>query len=188
MQENLSYNKKQLKQRPTIRQISEQFLNNDLRMQLEPFLLYIEENKFPFTLTRCNTYESKYKTKSVFRVEIALGQSCVQDTYAIKVFTADDRNHFNNQKELIQDKLNQYLNNLDEKMVDYYVSHQSLCRGCGKCKPGVKLDILGKTYSALCACDMYVMRVTNPDEADFEMIKKFIAARRQYILDNAYAK
>ena len=64
----------------------------------------------------------------------------------------------------------------------------ALCRGGGKCKLGVQLDILGKTYSALCACDLYVMRVTNPDEADFEMIKKFIAARRQSILDNAYSK
>lgn len=73
-------------------------------------------------------------------------------------------------------------------MAEYYVSHQSLCRGCGKGKPGVKLDILGKTYSTLCACGMYVMRVTNPGEAGFEMIKKFIAARRQYMLDHAYAK
>ena len=115
-------------------------------------------------------------------------QACVKDTYAIKVFTADERNHFNNQAERIQDKLNRYLNNLDEEMVDYPVSHQALFRGGGKCKLGVQLDILGKTYSALCACVLYVMRVTNPDEADFEMIKKFIAARRQSILDNAYSK
>jgi len=188
MQENLSYNKQQLKERPAIRQIAGEFLNDDLRAQLEPFLLYIEENKMPFTLARCNTYESKYKAKSVFRVEIALGQACVKDTYAVKVFTADDRNHFGNQTELIQEKLNRYLTGLGEELSDYYISHQSLCRGCGKCRPGVKLDILGKTYTGLCACDMYVMRVINPGERDYEMIKKFIAARRQHILESASAK
>ena len=30
--------------------------------------------------------------------------------------------------------------------------------------------------------------IQSSDEADFEMIKKFIAARRQSILDNAYSK
>lgn len=186
--QNLSYNKRQIKERPSIRQIAEQFLSDDLQSQLEPFLLYIEENNMPFSLARCNTFESKYKSKVVFRVEIALGQACVRDTYAIKVFTANDKNHFKNPKEVIQDKLNLYLKNSDGEMADYFVHHMSFCRGCGKCSPGVSLDILGKTYKGLCACDMYVMRVTNPSASDYDMIKKFISARRKFILEESIAK
>jgi hypothetical protein len=188
MQNNLSYNKQQLKERPPIRQIAERFLNEGLRARLESFLRYIEENKMPFTLARCNTYESKFKSKSVFRVEIALGQACVPNTYAVKVFTADDKNLSGNQPELVQEKLNAYLGDLGEEMAEYYVRHQSRCRGCGKCRPGISLDILGETYSGLCACDMYVMRVTNPDEADYEMVKRFIAARKRHILESSSAK
>lgn len=189
---DLSYNKRQQKERPSIRQIAQEFLSEELQAQLEPFLRYIEEKKFPFSLARCNTYESKYKGRPVFRVEIALGQACVRDTYAVKVFTAADKTHFREQKaqrennlehykEQIENNLECYLDNLALDMAEYYLAHQSYCRGCGKCRPGVTLAIRGKAYLSLCASDMYVMRVTNPSESDFEMIKRFIDARRQYI-------
>ncbi len=176
----LSYNKQQQKERPAVRQLAEQFLNEELRGQLEPFLGYIEENKFPFSLARCNTYESKYKSKVVFRLEIAQGQACKHDVYAVKAFTADDRTHFRDRAE-VQEKLEAYLNGLDDDMKEYYLAHQIRCRGCGKCKPGVELDILGRRYKSLCASNMYVMQVTNPSESDYEMIKRFIAARREHI-------
>lgn len=190
MEKPLSYNKRQVKERPSMRQIAGQFLNDELQAQLEPFLCYIEENKMPFSLTRCNTYESRLKGKSVFRVEIGLGQACAKDIYAVKVYTAvDDRNHYGHQTELIQENLNAYLDRLDEDMVDYYLNHQSYCRGCGKCKPGIQLkNIRGKTYSALCECDVFVLRVNNPTEADYEMIKRFIEVRKQFILERLPAK
>ena len=186
--QDLSYNKRQQKERPSIRQIAAQFLRTEQQTQMEPFLQYIEENKLPFSLARCNTFESRYKSKCVFRVEIALGQACIKDIYSVKVFTADDRNHFKNPKEPIEEKLNHYLNHAGDEMADYYVQHMWYCRGCGKCRPGVSLTIREKTYAGLCACDMYVMRVTNPSENDYEMIKKFISARRRWIAEEASAK
>lgn len=181
---DLSYNKRQQKERPLIRQIAQEFLKEELQAQLEPFLRYIEEKRFPFSLARCNTYESKYKGSPVFRVEIALGQACVRDTYAVKIFTVADKTHFREPKEQIEENLERYLASLGPDMAEYYLARQSYCRGCGKCKPGVTLAIRGKEYPSLCACDMYVMRVTNPSESDFEMIKRFIDARRQYISQN----
>ena len=52
--QDLSYNKRQQKERPSIRQIAAQFLRTEQQTQMEPFLQYIEENKLPFSLARCN--------------------------------------------------------------------------------------------------------------------------------------
>ena len=46
---------------------------------------------------------------------------------------------------------------------------------------GVTLDLLGQKYPAVCACDMYALRVVNPSEEDYEVIKSFISIRREYI-------
>lgn len=185
MEKELSYNKRQLKERPAIRQIAEQFLNEDLRKQLEPFIQYIEENKIPFSLGRCNTYESKYKTKLVFRVEIANGQACQKDIYKVKVYIADF--NFNDKDTMIdrQNKLDCYLNKIGKEMTDYYLTHLPQCRGCSKCKPGITMDILGITKSGICVSDMSAMYVINPNDEDFAMIKRFIEARKQYILGNS---
>lgn len=184
---SLSYTKQQIKDRPNIRQVAEQFLNDNLRSQLENFLQYIKENKMPLSLCRSNTYESKFKTNTVFRIEIALGQACQKDIYSIIVYTDDNPCHYHEEKrDIIQNQMNEYLTTLEnDDMVNYFVTHLPRCRGCGKCKPGITLDILGKSCPAVCACDMYAMRVVNPDETDYMMIKEFIYARKQHILKNA---
>ena len=153
MEKTLSYNKTQLKERPTIRKIAEQFLNEKLRAQLEMFLQYTEQNKMPLSLCRCNTFQSNYKGNTVFRIEIANGQACQPDTYAIRVYTADNPCHYREEnKESIQNSLNTYLLKLDVSMRDYFFEHLPRCRGCGKCKPGVALEVLGKRKSGICAC------------------------------------
>ena len=189
-EKKLSYNKQQLKERPTIRQIAERFLNDNLRSQLESFLYYIEENEMPLSLARCNTYQSNFKGKTVFRIEIANGQACRKDVYAIRVYTADDPDFYRSEENrvIIQNKLNHYLLPLENDMADYFINHLPRCRGCGKCKPGKTLEILGQTRSAVCACDMYAMRVNNPGEDDYSMIKKFISARKQHILNKGADK
>jgi|GEM_PF-5357235 len=179
----LSYTKQQIKERPKTRQVAEQFLNNDLSGQLETFLQYIEENKMPLSLCRANTYESKYKGKVVFRVEIALGQACRKDTYAIKVYTADNPTHFREkERETIQNQLNNYLTQFRNEMADCFINYLPRCRGCGKCKPGVKLEVLDKTQSGVCACDIYALRFTNPSVSEYALVKELISARRQHII------
>lgn len=184
-EKQLSYNKRQLKERPKIRQVAEQFLNDDLRGQLEAFLQYIEENKMPLSLCRANTYESKYKSKVVFRIEIALGQACAKNIYVLKVYTADDPIHFREEKRTdIQDSINRYLTQFENNMVEKFVSHLPHCRGCGKCRPGVQLEVLDKPQPGICACDIYALRFTNPSEADFMIIKEFISARKKHIFES----
>jgi hypothetical protein len=181
--ENLSYNKRQLKERPTIRQIAEQFLNDELRAQLEVFLQYIEGAKMPLSLNRCNTYQSNYKGKPMFRIEIANGQACQRDIYAVKVYAANDGAHFRDEtKTNMEDAFTAYTSQLDDDMKDYFLSHFYRCRGCGKCRPGAKMSLFDKEYTALCACNVLVLRVDNPSADDYEMIKRLIAARKDYIL------
>ena len=185
MQENvLSYNKKQLKERPPIRQVSSQFLNENLQIQLEAFLQYIEENKMPLSLARCNTYQSNFKSKTVFRIEIAGGQACMRDVYAVRVYTAGDPGFYSADNTVAQNEINAYLALLGNEMADYFIKHLPICHGCGKCKPGVKLEILGQSIVGVCACDKYAMRVYNPSETDYMMIKEFITARKQHILQD----
>ncbi|MDR0272297.1 MAG: hypothetical protein LBI27_03145 [Clostridiales bacterium] len=181
MPEKLSYNKIQLKERPSIRKIAAQFLNDGLLAQLEPFLQYVEENKMPFSLGRCNTYESKYKTKLVFRVEIANGQACTADTYAVKVYTVEASHFREENREAVKKQLNDYLSHLEDGMADYFIRNVAHCRGCGKCKPGTKVEILGQ-QKTVCSCDICTLKVINPDETDYVMIKKFIDARKNFIL------
>ena len=184
----LSYNKQFQKERPAIRTIAARFMNEALCVQLEAFLLCLEESKMPLSIARCNTYQSNFKGKIVFRIEIANGQGCSKDTYCVKVYTADDPCHFREDNRYdIQNKLEEYLSNLSYDMLDYSVKHLPRCRGCGKCKPGVKLDVLGNSFPGICACDMYAVRFNNPNESDYEMIKKLIAARRQYIIESKSA-
>jgi len=181
----LSYNKRFQQERPDIRTLAARFMNEMLCSQLESFVQYIEQNKMPLSIARCNTWQSNFKGKAVFRIEIANGQACMNDIYGIKIYTAGDPEHYRAEnRSIIQANLEQYLTSLESDMADYFKSHLPRCRGCGKCKPGVVLELFGRTHSAVCACYMYEMRVNNPDEVDYEMIKKFIDARKQFIIES----
>jgi hypothetical protein len=185
----LSYNKQFQKERPAIRTLATRFMGETLCAQLEPFLQYIEENKMPLSIFQCNTYQSSFKGKSVFRIEIANGQACMKDIYAVKVYTADNPCHYREENRLVvQDSIEQYLTSLENDMKDYFLNHLPRCRGCGKCKPGVNLEFFGQTYKTICACDMFTMRVNNPSEADYVMIQKFIDARKHFILQTTQKK
>jgi len=186
MSEPLSYNKQFQKERPDIRTLASRFMNETLCTQLELFLLYIEENKMPLSITRCNTYQSNFKGKIVFRIEIANGQACMRDKYAVRVYTAGDPGFYSDDNTVTQNEINEYLTPLGDEMADYFIKHLPRCRGCGKCKPGVKLEVLGQSIAGVCACDKYAMRVNNPGETDYVMIKKFIASRKQFILQNGF--
>ena len=185
----LSYNKQFQKERPAIRTIAARFMNETLCAQLESFLQYIDKNKMPLSIALCNTYQSNFKGNTVFRIEIANGQACMSDTYAVKVYTADNPCHYREEnKATIQISIEQYLTPLGNDMTDYFMSHLPRCRSCGKCKPGVNLEFFGQIYPAVCACDMFAMRINNPNEADYVMISKFIDARKQFLLQTAQKK
>ena len=181
-EKQLTYWQKQLKERPSIRQLSEQFLNDDLYSQLEEFLQYIEKNKMPLSLCRCNTYESKFKGKTVFRIVIANGEMGQKDKYAIKIRTVRNSHFSEDRRNEIQNSLNDYFSRLESNLSEYAVNHLSKCRGTCPCRPGIKLDILGKSYSGVCFSDISFIRINNPNEADYMIINKLIDIRRQNIL------
>jgi len=157
-------------------------LNEDLRSQLEKFLRYTEEKKMPLSLCRCNAYESKLKGETVFRIVIANGESCKKDIYAIKIFTVKNLHFSEDRRDEIQNDLNNYFSQLENNLSEYSVNHLSRCRSTCSCKPGIKLDILGKSYSGICCNDMSFIRINNPNEKDYTIIKKLIDIRKQNIL------
>jgi len=185
MQKQLTYWQKQRKERPSIKQLSEQFLNDDLRLQLEAFLQYTEKNKMTLSLCSCNTYENKFKGQIVFRIIIDVGDGCRKDKYSIKIFTVNHSHFSENKRDVIQKDLSDNFTRLKDDLSEYAVNHLSKCRGTCSCKPGIKLDIFGKSYKGVCCNDINFIRIDNPTETDYLKIKDLIDIRKQNIIDNA---
>lgn len=57
----------------------------------------------------------------------------------------------------------------------------TFCHGCGSCKPGLDMTILGKAYHN--ACYNPVIQLVNPDDLQLDLACKLVMLRRKAIAE-----
>ncbi len=108
-----------------------------------------------------NSYNLSYKGRRVCIIKIG------ENSYQIWLNTQ------------YNEDFNEYFQEEDDSTKDYLLSKIIYCFGCGSCKPGLDIDILGVEIKN--ACFNPIIRMENPDAVHLELAKKLVLLRRKAI-------
>jgi len=115
--------------------------------------------------THTNNWNCTYKGKRVASYQLGGGGQMILNRLVIRVSVK-------------KNELNDFLMSLSDEMSEEFINGMR-CHGCGGCKPGKKIEILGKQQIVCYRTDY--CRV-NPTTEQFRWIEQFIHARRKHII------
>lgn len=115
----------QRKEKPSILKIAEKHLVGQAKEQLLDFVSFLKENNMSPQWGSTNSYNLSYKGRRVCIIKIA------ENSYQIWLNTQ------------YNEDFNEYFQEEDDRTKDYLLSKIIYCFGCGSCKPGLDIDILG---------------------------------------------
>ena len=153
----------------TIEECCNHFLTDTtLKNGMMDLLLFFKELKMKPSWYHTNSYKCDYKKKRI--IMINMGE---ENWVRFRVNTTNG---------WYQDsgKLDNYLQNLPTEAKNDYVKHLYKCYACHTCAPGYSIELLGELHENICK-NSFVYSIDNPTPEQFEFVKRFIIAQREYI-------
>jgi len=157
----MSEYQEQKKTKPSIEEIIDKYLQADEKKNVLRFVSFLRENKMAPQWGSTNSYNVSYKNRRVCIVKIN------ESGFHIWVNTQYNEDFCN------------YLSEESYVVKAYLLSTITYCFGCGSCKPGLDIEILGEQFKG--ACYNPVIRMENPDEEKIELAQKLVLLRKQAI-------
>ena len=164
----MSEYQEQKKTKPSIEESIEKYLQSNKRDNAIRFVSFLRENKMAPQWGSTNSYNVSYKNRRVCIVKIN------ESGFHIWVNTQynEDFNHcFSEESDAVK---------------SYLVASIIYCFGCGSCKPGIDIEILGRQIKG--ACFNPVIRMENPSEEKIILAQKLILLRKQAIKEGKAPK
>ena len=158
----------QKKEKPAIYDVIDKCLVGKAKDDLLGFVSFLKENRMTPQWGSTNSYNLSYKSRRVCIIKIA------DNSYQIWLNTQ------------YNEDFNEYFKNENGIIKEFLLSKVVYCFGCGSCKPGLDIDILGVALKN--ACFNPVIRMENPDDARLELAKKLVLLRRKAIYDGKAPK
>ena len=153
----------QKKAKPTIDELINELLDGEIKQSALSFLAFLTQNKMKPSWGAINSFNLSYKGKRVCIIKIN------KDCLDIRCNT-----QYNND-------FNECFADADSDIKKLLLDSITYCFGCGTCKPGLDVTILGKELKS--ACFNPVIRFENPDASQLECAKKLVMLRRKAIAD-----
>lgn len=153
----------QKKEKPSIYELIDKNLLGTSKDDLLSFVSFLKENRISPQWGATNTYTLSYKNRRVCIIKIA------ENSYQIWLNTQYNED-FNKCFADDSDDIKKYL--LDKVVY---------CFGCGSCKPGLEIELLGVPQKK--ACYNPVIRMENPSEEQLNLARKLVMLRRKAITE-----
>ena len=161
----------------TIEDSCNQFLSDiELKNNMLDLLSYLKELKMKPSWYHTNSYKCDYKGKRVIMINML-----VENQVLIRVLTTGSwhQGWYGD-----NGKLDNFLQNLPVEMKNEYMKSLIYCNNCTNCSPGYDIKLSGEVHKNLCA-KSFAYCIGNPTSDQFEFVKKFVQARREYIINFA---
>ena len=155
----------------TIEECCNQFLiDAALKNGMVDLLSFFQELKMKPRWYHTNSYKCDHKGKRV--IMINMGE---ENWVRLRVTTTDGWYQDNG-------KLDDFLKNLPAEVKSDYMKNLKTCTPCHTCAPGYSIELLGELHENVCK-NSFVYYIDNPTPEQFEFIKRFVIAQREYILN-----
>lgn len=161
----LTLYEKQKIEKPSVKELADEYLNDELNKQLSDFIAFLEQNKMIPRLYTTNLFQVTHKGKNVLKIRMANGPKLQKNIYTVSIGIAEAID------------LNEFLMPLSNDMKNFYFNNIRLCQHCSKCPPK-SMTVLDKKIENYCETGI---GVNNPTEQQYEYIKKFVILRKEYI-------
>jgi len=158
----------QKKNKPSIDELILKFLNGTERENLIKFVSFLRENKMAPQWGSTNSFNVSYKNRRV----------CI-----IKINETGFRIWANTQ---YNEEFNFWFAEETERKKEFLLSTITYCFGCGSCKPGLNINILGKQLQG--ACFNPVIRMESPDAEMIDLAVKLVLLRKKAIQEGKAPK
>lgn len=158
----------QKKEKPSIYELIERNLTGETKEDLLRFVSFLKENRMSPQWGSTNTYNLSYKNRRVCIIKIA------ENSYQIWLNTQ------------YNEDFNKYFADESDDIKKYLLDKVVYCFGCGSCKPGLEIDLLGVPLKK--ACYNPVIRMENPNEERLELARKLVLLRRKAIFEGKAPK
>lgn len=146
----------------------QEFLTGETRKYAEEFISFLRENKMSPQWGAKDSYNLSYKTRRVCIIKFSQG------SFELRLNTQYNE-EFN---DVFQDEPDE----VQKFLLDTTIS----CFGCGTCKPGITMTLLGKPMKGLCYNP--VINMLNPDGKWLELAKKLVLLRKKAIAEGKAPK
>ncbi|WP_167956791.1 hypothetical protein [Anaerosporobacter faecicola] len=153
----------QKKIKPSIDNQIELYLVGKDKENLISFVSFLRQNKMSPQWGSTNSYNLSYKGRRVCIIKIE------ERSYQVWVNTQ------------YNEAFNSCFANESLEIKTFLRDRITYCYGCGSCKPGLDMEILGVACKG--ACFNPVIRMENPDEERLELARKLVMLRRQAIAE-----
>lgn len=159
----MSEYEEQKKDKPDIDELIERLLRGRQREAAVDFVTFLRSNKMSPRWGAINSYNLGYKGRRVCIIKIA------ENHFELRINT-----QYNEQ-------FNSCFSEESEQIRQYLRDSVTYCFGCGECKPGVTMELLGVTVEN--ACMNPVIKMENPDDEKLAPARRLVLLRREMIAE-----
>ena len=164
----MSEYQEQKRTRPAIDVLAARLLDEPLQREVLAFVQFLRENRLSAQWASTNSYKVSDHSRGVCLIKLA------EQSYQLWLNTQYD------------EAFNACFSQADESIKQYLMKNMVYCSGCGTCKPGLNVEVLGAAQRA--ACVHPVIRMANPDPALQELAKQLVLLRKQAIREGKVPK
>lgn len=157
----MSEYQQQKKAKPPIEETIDRYLTGEKKVRALAFVTFLRENKMSPQWGSTDSYNVSHKNRRVCILKF--GENGFQ-IWANTQYNEDFNAGFEEESEE------------NKAFLRSTIVH---CFGCGSCKPGLGMEILGQQVTD--ACYNPVIRLADPDGERLELAKKLVLLRRQAI-------
>ena len=154
----------QKKAKPSLEQTLECCKNDTMKEETLEFAQFLLSNKMKPQWGAKNSYNVSFKSRRVCIIKIN------ENGFEIRANTQ------------YNDDFNECFSGESESMKKLLLDSVTYCFGCGTCKPGLDVEMLGKKLTG--ACFNPVIKFENPDREQLELAKKLVLLRKKAIAED----
>lgn len=151
----------QKKTKPPIQELADRFLTGALKQDVLRFVAFLRENRLSPQWASTHSYKASCKSRGVCIIKLG------ENGYQLWINTQYD------------EEFSHCFADESERVKTFLLEHMVHCYGCGSCKPGLCLDVLGVPQANVCLHP--VIRLENPDAEFLGLAKKLVLLRKQAI-------
>ena len=160
--------KEQKEQKPSIDSLIEQHLSGSLKEDAILLVAFLRENKMSPQWGATNSFNVSHKNRRVCILKIT------DNCFEIRVSSQYDA------------QFNACFLQECEEIRQFLLQNITICFGCGSCKPGQDIEILGHRVTN--ACFNPVIRMSNPSRVQLDCAKKLVLLRKRAIAQGTAPK
>ena len=149
------------KRKPSIDETIEKYLEGKSKEDAHAFVSFMRDNRMAPQWGSINSYNCSYKSRRVCIIKVN------ENGYQIWVNTQ------------YNEEFNSCFAEESEENKKFLLSTITYCFGCGSCKPGLDIELLGVQLKSVCFNP--VIRLENPDDIKFRLARKLVLLRKQAI-------